>query len=67
MVVTDAFPLPVDGIEYRVDLGPEGDEYLINYLEMAKSVGDGDVAGGCFPFGVSRSRMVSPCPLCTVS
>mmetsp|Transcript_21468 Transcript_21468/g.54112 ORF Transcript_21468/g.54112 Transcript_21468/m.54112 type:complete len:359 (-) Transcript_21468:62-1138(-) len=38
MVVTDAFPLPVEGIEYRVDLGPEGDEYLINYLDAAKPV-----------------------------
>ena len=39
MVVMDAFALPVEGTETRVNAGDEANEYMINYVESLKKVG----------------------------
>merc|ERR1712025_1119780 len=39
MVVMDAFALPVEGTETRVNVQSEGFEYMTAYVEAAKRVG----------------------------
>ncbi|KAJ3346059.1 hypothetical protein HDU83_003487, partial [Entophlyctis luteolus] len=39
MVVMDAFALPVDGTETRVNAAQEGNEYMVNYVDKAQEVG----------------------------
>ena len=39
MVVTDAFALPVEGTETRVNAAAEGYEYMIQYLDAMKAAG----------------------------
>jgi len=38
MYIMDAFGLPVEGTETRVNAGREADEYLINHMEKCESV-----------------------------
>jgi COP9 signalosome complex subunit 5 len=38
-VVTDAFRLPVEGTETRVNAHAEADEYMVNYTEMGRTQG----------------------------
>lgn len=38
-VVTDAFRLPVEGTETRVNAGDEANEYMIQYLELCRANG----------------------------
>ena len=35
-IVTDAFRLPVDGTETRVNAHEEANEYMVNYLELSR-------------------------------
>lgn len=37
-VVTDAFPLPVEGTETRVDAGREAEEYTGQFSDLAEAV-----------------------------
>ncbi|RKO92964.1 JAB1/Mov34/MPN/PAD-1 ubiquitin protease-domain-containing protein [Blyttiomyces helicus] len=39
MVIMDAFALPVEGTETRVNAQAEGYEYMVSYMERAKEVG----------------------------
>lgn len=39
MVVMDAFALPVEGTETRVNAQAQGYEYMTEYIEAAKKVG----------------------------
>ncbi|KAJ3284326.1 COP9 signalosome complex subunit 5 [Borealophlyctis nickersoniae] len=39
MVIMDAFALPVEGTETRVNAQAEGYEYMVEYIEKAKEVG----------------------------
>lgn len=39
IVVMDAYPLPVEGTETRVNAQAEGYEYMVQYLEQLKKVG----------------------------
>ena len=48
MIVTDAFALPVEGTETRVNATEEGYEYMTNYLTMAKQVGRAENAIGWY-------------------
>eukprot|EP00002_Diphylleia_rotans_P006625 TRINITY_DN1598_c0_g1_i1.p1 TRINITY_DN1598_c0_g1~~TRINITY_DN1598_c0_g1_i1.p1 ORF type:complete len:335 (+),score=74.55 TRINITY_DN1598_c0_g1_i1:74-1078(+) len=48
MIVTDAFALPVEGTETRVNAAVEGYEYMINYLELIKMVGRVEHAVGWY-------------------
>ena len=38
-VVLDAFALPVEGTETRVNAGNEANEYMVEVIDLAKSVG----------------------------
>jgi len=37
MIVMDAFPLPVDGTEVRVNAGAEANEYMVDYISESKT------------------------------
>lgn len=39
MIVMDAFALPVEGTETRVNAQNEAYEYMVNYMEQSKQVG----------------------------
>ena len=47
-VVTDAFRLPVEGTETRVNAGAEADEYQVNYLSSCRESGRLDNAIGWY-------------------
>ena len=47
-VVTDAFRLPVEGTETRVNAGDEANEYIVNYLEQCRQNGMHDNAVGWY-------------------
>ncbi|MCJ1314399.1 COP9 signalosome catalytic subunit rri1 [Agyrium rufum] len=47
-IVTDAFRLPVEGTETRVNAGAEADEYQVNYLQMCRDNGRADNAIGWY-------------------
>jgi COP9 signalosome complex subunit 5 len=38
MIVVDAFALPVEGTETRVNAGAEAFEYMVQYMEDSKKV-----------------------------
>jgi len=38
-VVLDAFPLPVEGTETRVNAQAEAYEYMVDFVQSSKSVG----------------------------
>lgn len=48
MVVTDAFALPVEGTETRVNAGNEAMEYMVQYMEHMKQVGRKENAIGWY-------------------
>jgi COP9 signalosome complex subunit 5 len=39
MIVTDAFALPVEGTETRVNAAAEGYEYMVEYMRVIKEIG----------------------------
>ena len=39
MVVTDAFRLPVEGTETRVNAQADGYEYMVEYMKLVKEAG----------------------------
>ena len=39
MIITDAFRLPVEGTETRVNAQAEGDEYIVNFGELSRNGG----------------------------
>ena len=47
-IVTDAFRLPVEGTETRVNAGAEADEYQVNYLTSCRENGRQDNAIGWY-------------------
>lgn len=47
-IVTDAFRLPVEGTETRVNAGAEADEYQVNYLQSCRDNGRPDNAIGWY-------------------
>ena len=48
MIVTDAFALPVEGTETRVNAAAEGYEYMIQYLGTMKAMGRNDNVMGWY-------------------
>jgi len=48
MIVMDSFALPVEGTETRVNAAAEGNEYMVEYLNMAKEVGRAENAMGWY-------------------
>ncbi|KAJ6164925.1 COP9 signalosome complex subunit 5 [Penicillium chermesinum] len=48
-VVTDAFRLPVEGTETRVNAQDEANEYMVSYLQSCRDAGRMDNAGGLVP------------------
>ncbi len=47
-IVTDAFRLPVEGTETRVNAGDAGNEYMVQYLEKCRENGRPDNAVGWY-------------------
>ncbi|KAF1983155.1 COP9 signalosome complex subunit 5 [Aulographum hederae CBS 113979] len=47
-IVTDAFRLPVEGTETRVNAQAEGDEYMVKYLEDCRAMGRMENAVGWY-------------------
>ena len=47
-IVTDAFRLPVEGTETRVNAGAQADEYQVNYLSLSRDSGRLDNAVGWY-------------------
>ena len=47
-VVTDAFRLPVEGTETRVNASAEADEYIVQYLELCRENGQMENAVGWY-------------------
>lgn len=48
IVVTDAFRLPVEGTETRVNAQDEANEYMVNFLQSARDAGQLDNAVGWY-------------------
>jgi len=48
MIVTDAFALPVEGTETRVNASVEAMEYMVEYMEQSKKVGKNENAIGWY-------------------
>lgn len=48
MIVLDAFALPVEGTETRVNAGNEASEYTGSYLDMSEQVGRKDHVCGWY-------------------
>lgn len=48
IIVSDAFRLPVEGTETRVNAGEEANEYIINYLDLCRQNGMLDNAVGWY-------------------
>ena len=47
-IVTDAFRLPVEGTETRVNAGDEANEYIVNYLQACRDSGKEENAVGWY-------------------
>ena len=47
-IVTDAFPLPVEGTETRVNASDEANEYVVQYLQLCRDNGRLDNAVGWY-------------------
>ena len=47
-IVTDAFRLPVEGTETRVNAGDEANEYIVNYLQACRDAGKPENAVGWY-------------------
>ncbi|MCJ1357222.1 MAG: COP9 signalosome catalytic subunit rri1 [Icmadophila ericetorum] len=47
-IVTDAFPLPVEGTETRVNASEEANEYVVQYLQLCRDNGRLDNAVGWY-------------------
>lgn len=67
MIITDAFALPVEGTETRVNAASEGYEYMVQYVTQIKEVGKMDnVLGwyhshpgyGCWLSGIDVSTQL---------
>lgn len=48
LIVTDAFRLPVEGTETRVNAQSEADEYMVNYLQRCRDSGQMENAVGWY-------------------
>lgn len=48
IIVSDAFRLPVEGTETRVNAGDEANEYIVNYLDLCRQNGMLDNAVGWY-------------------
>lgn len=56
-VVLDAFPLPVEGTETRVNAAAEANEFMIDYIEASKVCGSKYLRYSVYQVGSHRKHM----------